>query len=165
LITVLLVLPDKENQPMQRSGKKKGSRAHESEIARVVRYRRNALLGNAFGLFGIAVGVASILFPVGMFEDPENETLLGVLIFLCGYSGVITGCWWRTKSKGWPDALVFIGLMPLAILFVPYVRLLFLAAPGLLPTTMVMMPLILFVIVMVLPDKTGISQRGRRDRR
>ena len=164
LVTMLLVLPDKEIQSMQRSGKSRSRHSHESEIARVVRFRRNALLGNSFGLFGIALGVMSVLFPVGIFEDTENETLLGILIFACGYSGVISGCWWWTKAKSQPDAIVFIGLIPLAILFIPYVRLLFLAAPGLLPTAMVMMPLVLFVIVLVLPDKSGITQRERRHR-
>ena len=69
LVTMLLVLPDKEIQSMHRSGSASRRHSHESEIARVVRFRRNALLGNSFGLFGIALGVACVMLPVGIFED------------------------------------------------------------------------------------------------
>ncbi len=164
-LTVLLVLPDKQRQKSNPGRVSTERHRRESEAARIIRYRRNALVGNALGLFGIAVGVAVVLFPVGVFEDLENETLLGMAVFLCGYSGVITGCWWWAKAKCWPDGLVLIGLLPAAVLFIPYVRLVFLAAPGLLPVSMILMPLILLVILAVLPDKSGMTARRRQTHR
>ena len=47
----------------------------------------------------------------------------------------------------------------LAVLFIPFVRLIFVAAPALLAVAMVMMPLILIVVVLVLPDKSGFGKR------
>ena len=160
LLTVLAVLPDHHARKKATAGPR-SRRYSDSPISRIVRYRRNALIGNAFGLFGILMGISLVLIPIGYTEDPETETVVGMFVFLFGYSGVITGCWWWAKAKGWPDGIVFIGLLPLAILFVPWVRLIFVAAPLLLPTSMVMMPLILLVIMFVLPDKSGVTKRHR----
>ena len=159
MLVLLLALPDKRPAPTDYSAPRKSSRRHESQIERIVRFRRNAMLGNVFGLLAILGGIKLVLFPTGLFKDYDNETALGVLIFLCGYSGVITGCWWWAKAKGWPEAIVFIGLSPLVILFIPYVRLIFFAAPQLLSMGMVMMPLILLVTMLVLPDKSGLPKR------
>jgi len=157
-LIVLLVLPDKnvvgQNQPPKQS-----RRSRESHIARRVRYRRNALIGNVFGVVGILIGVCMVLFPVGYTDDLDDEVVIGMGVFLAGYVGVITGCWWWAKAKGWPDAIVFIGLLPVGIFFIPWVRLIFLAVPMLLPTLMIMMPIILLVVMAVLPDKSGIQKR------
>jgi hypothetical protein len=85
--------------------------------------------------------------------------VLGVFIFLGGYGSVIIGCSYWLKAKQWPEAIVFIGLLPLAIPFIPFVRLILLAAPRIIPVAMVMMPLILIVVVCLLPDKSGVSKR------
>jgi len=159
LLTVLAVLTDRHARPKAHSNQPHRRRSSESSISRVVRYRRNALIGNAFGLFGILVGVSLVLIPIGYAEDPDTEIVVGMFAFLLGYSGVISGCWWWAKAKGWPDGIVFIGLLPLAILCIPWVRLIFVAAPLLLPTSMVMMPIILLVIMFVLPDKSGAIKR------
>jgi len=159
ILTVLCVLQDRHARPPPHSNHARKRRAPESSTSRVIRYRRNALIGNAFGLFGILIGVSLVLIPIGYTEDPDTETVIGIFVFLLGYSGVITGCWWWAKAKAWPDGIVFIGLLPLAILCIPWVRLIFVAAPGLLPTSMVMMPIILLVIMLVLPDKSGFTKR------
>lgn len=165
MLILLLVLTDKRPEPTDYTAKKRSSRRHESHVERIVRYRRNALLGNVFGLLGIIAGVKLVLFPMGFFQDLENETAVGIFVFLFGYAGVITGCWWWAKAKDWPDVIVFIGLSPLVILFIPYVRLIFVALPGLLAAGMVMMPLIMLVVMMVLPDKSGLPESARRKRR
>jgi hypothetical protein len=162
-IVVLLVMPDKNANSSGHSRSKQSHHSHESKIARVVRFRRNALLGNAFGLAGIFIGASLVLVPLG-FGNPDNQTSAGIGVFICGYAGVISGCWWWAKAKDWPDAIVCIGLLPLGILFVPWVRLIFVVAPLLLPTSMVMMPLILLVIMFVLPDKSGIQKRRHWER-
>jgi len=162
-LAVLLVMPDKNTNSSNHSRAKRSHQSHESNIARVVRFRRNALLGNSLGLAGIFIGVSLVLFPFGI-GNPDNQTAAGIGIFLGGYAGVLTGCWWWAKAKSWPDALVFIGLFPIGILFVPWVRLIFVAAPLLLPASMVMMPLILLVIMFVLPDKSGIQKRKNWER-
>jgi hypothetical protein len=136
-------------------------RHHEHTADRIARYKRNALVGNAFGLTGIAMGVYLVLFRAGIFNLHSDEVVLGMLVFLCGYAGVIWGCWWWVKAKAWPDAVIVIGLLPLVICFIPYVRLIYLAAPALLPTSMIMMPIILIVVVFVLPDKSGQGGRNR----
>ncbi len=132
---------------------------HISQLERVIRCRRNAVVGIAFGLAGSSFGVCLVLFPSLIFADHANEVVLGILVFLCGYAATLTGCGYWAKAKGWSEAIVLIGLMPLAVFFIPFVRLLVLAAPGLLSASMVMMPLVLVVVVMVLPDKSGVSRR------
>ncbi len=83
-----------------------------------------------------------------------------MFVFLFGYTGVIAGCWWWLKAKSWNDAIIVIGLMPLGILLIPYVRLILLSIPALLPLGMVFMPFVLIVVVLALPDRSG--EPGRR---
>lgn len=65
-----------------------------------------------------------------------------------------------TYMRGWNDAIVFIGLVPVCIFLIPFVRSIFVVAPLLLPAWMIMMPLVLIVALLVLPDKSG--RNGRR---
>ena len=68
-------------------GKRRHRRRHHgSLIERVVRYRRNAMLGIYFGVLGIAAGVALVLFRCGIFANHDNEAALGLFVFLAGYS-------------------------------------------------------------------------------
>lgn len=164
VLTVLLVLDDKFPQPSNRRRPQKAMRSYGSKNARIFQYRRNALLGNLAGLLGIFGGALLTLFPV-LTVDPNTTVVIGIFVFLAGYAGVITGCWWWAKAKSWNDAVVFIGLLPLAILLVPWVRLIYLAIPMLLPMAMIMMPLILLVVMFVLPDKSGIQKRKPMDLR
>jgi len=141
--------------------RRRRSRRGGSTLERIVSYRRNALVGNFFGLIGIAAGLALVLFRLGIFRRHSNEVVLGILIFFAEYAGVITGCWWWLKAKNWIDAIVFIGLMPFGVFFIPYVRLIYLRIPMLLPIGMVFMPFVLLVVVFVLPDKSGWAERKR----
>jgi hypothetical protein len=139
---------------------------HVSPLERVVRYRRRALVGIYFGLGGIIAGALLVIFRFGIFNDHANEMVLGIMIFFCGYCAVIAGCGSWLKAKGWNDAIAFIGVMPLGVLCIPFVRLIFVAAPMLLPVGMIFMPLVLFVVVLVLPDKSGLKRsKGRLSRR
>lgn len=131
-----------------------------SPVERTVRYRRNALLGIYFGVPGIIGSVALELIPLGIFRDFSDQQVIGIFVFVAGYVSVISGCWWWLKAKEWNEGVVLIGLMPLAIFFIPFVRLIFLAAPMLLLVGMVMMPIILIVVVWTLPDKSGTRRRG-----
>lgn len=160
VLVILLVIQDRHSrEPMRNRSRKRGRQVSMTE--RIVICRRNALVGNFFGLCGIAAGVFLVLFRTGLFHSHSDEVLLGMFVFLAGYVGVITGCWWWLKAKDWIDAIVFIGLMPLGVLFVPWVRLIFLAVPNLLPISMVFMPLVLLVVVFVLPDKSSWKERKR----
>ena len=132
---------------------------HTTHLERIIRYRKNALLGILFGVAGIATGVSLVLFRNGIFLDHANEAVLGILVFLCGYSATLVGCGYWLKAKAWNEAIVFIGLMPVGVLVIPFVRLIVLAAPGMLPVGMVMMPIVLIVVVLVLPDKSGVSNK------
>jgi hypothetical protein len=157
LVLLLWVLPDK--CPTSSQHRKPKQYRDESHIARIVRYRRNALAGNLFGLFGIFFALALFFLPVHLSDDPSVKTVAAIFIFLAGYAGVITGCWWWAKAKCWIDAVVFIGLVPLAVLCIRWVRLIYVAVPLLLPVSMVMAPLILIVVIASLPDRSGMQKK------
>jgi len=136
------------------SSQRKKARPHQSPAERIARYRRNAVVGVYYGLGGIVAGVGLVIFRWRIFSDHIYEICLGIGLFLCGYSAVIAGCYWWLKAKSWNEAIVSIGLTPLAIPLIPFVRLLLLASPMFLPMAMVMMPLILVVVVFALPNRT-----------
>jgi len=163
LALLLFALPDKYSRSSNQVRKKKHSR-DESPIARIVRFRRNALVANTFGVVGIFLALVLIFVPMGLFASRDNAYLAALTVFLPSYIAVISGCWWWVRAKNWHEAVVFIGLMPLAVLFIRYVRLIYVAVPLLLPTTMVLMPIILIGVVAVLPDKSGMPKRKRWDR-
>jgi hypothetical protein len=122
-------------------------------------YRRNGTVAIALGVLGILASVFLAVFRAGIFEHHSDEVVLSIAVFIPSYICVLAGCSWWLKAKEWNDAVIFIGMMPLAIVFIPFVRLLFLAEPMLRVVAMVMMPLILVVIVLVLPDKGRSSRR------
>jgi hypothetical protein len=134
------------------------------------RYRRRAVLGIVSGLVGILAGICLALFRFGIFASHSDEMLLGTGVFLGGYVAVMYGCWWWLKAKEWNEAVVLIGLLPVTVIFIPFVRLIYVAVPELLPVSMAMATLILIVVVMVLPDKSRrqrewwARKRKRRDR-
>jgi|GEM_PF-2894774 len=132
-----------------------------STVDRLVRFRRHALVGNYFGLAGIFSGVALVVFRVGLFADHRHEVVLGLFLLAGGYVGVIAGCWWWLKAKGWNEEVVVIGFLPLLVFFIPFVRLIAIRSPVLILAATVMMALILWVVVLVLPDKNS-SARSRQ---
>jgi hypothetical protein len=135
----------------------------ESKIARIVRYRRNALVANGLGVAGVLLALIFVFIPIGLFHSSDNAKVAGIFVFIPSYAAIIYGCWWWVRAKNWPDAVVFIGLCPLAPLAIPYVRILYLMA-GVLPLMMVIMPLLLIGVVAALPDKSGMPKRKRWDR-
>lgn len=156
-------LPDKLSRSSMQPRRK--SRHHgESPIARNVRYRRNALVANALGVAGILLALFLFFVPTGLFVSHDNDRLIALIIFVPGYASTIYGCWWWVRSKSWHEAVVFIGLMPLGVLGIRYVRLIYVAVPLLLPASMALMPIILIGVVAVLPDKSGTPQLQRRHR-
>ena len=159
---LLFALPDKHRAPSERTRKKK-RRRDESPVAQIVRCRRNALVANVLGVTGILVALAFLFLPIGLFESHQSDQVVAIFVFIPSYAAIIYGCWWWVKAKNWPDAVVFIGLMPLAPLMVPYFRVLYLMT-GALPLLMVLMPLLLIGVVAALPDKSGIPKRKRWDR-
>ena len=160
---LVFALPDKFPENNGRSEPRRVRHKDESLIARIVRYRRNALVANVLGLAGIALALMVGFIPIGLFESRDNMRVAGILVFLPSYVMVICGCWYWVRSKNWPDAVVFIGLAPLAPLLIPYFRILYLMA-GILPLLMVVMPLLMIGVVAVLPDKSGMPKRKRWDR-
>lgn len=158
-LMVWLYLILSEKQWAKSGGKRRHRHRHESNVERVVRFRRNAMLGIYFGLLGIATGLALALVRWGIFSDHQDESILGIFVFLAGYCCVINGCWWWVKAKNWSEGVVAIGLAPILVFLVPYVRLIFIFNPLLLGAAMVMMPIILLVVVSVLPDKSGINRK------
>jgi len=156
--------------PSATPSRRRHRHSHKSHLERIIMYRRNALLGIYFGLPGLFLGVLFAIFRWGIFRDHANEVVLGMFVFLGGYAGIIVGCAYWLKAKQLNEALVIIGLLPLAIecgvLFIPFVRLFLFADPLLLFVGMFMMSLILIVVVFTLPDKSGVGRgMGRRHSR
>lgn len=125
-------------------------RRHSS---RVSRRRRNAALGIGLGLVAIAASIAMVLASPVIHVNRPEEVVPFVLVFFAGYCGVMAGCWQWTRAKGIDDAILLVGLAPIAILCIPFVRLILFAAPGLLVLAMILMPLILVGIIAVLPSQ------------
>jgi hypothetical protein len=162
LAVLLFALPDKCPSPSDRVRKKKPGH-NESNIARIVRYRRNALVANGLGVAGVLVALIFMFIPIGLFQSWDNAKVAGIFVFIPSYAAIIYGCWWWVRAKNWHDAVVFIGLCPLAPLAIPYVRILYLMT-GVLPLMMVVMPMLLIGVVAALPDKSGMPKRKRWDR-
>jgi hypothetical protein len=156
---LLFGLADRFARPSLR-GKKSRKHRDESLIPRVVRFRRNALVAVMLGLFGTFLAL-SLVFSFGPFTSHEDNMVAAIFVFVPSYAATIYGCWWWIKAKHWQERVVFIGLAPLFVLFIPYVRLLYLAVPILLPTMMVFMQIILLGVVAVLPDKSGLRRHRR----
>jgi hypothetical protein len=164
LALLLFALPDKlAIRRSRRTGHEQRHGESESLIARVVRYRRNAFVANIFGVTGILIALAIFSLPLGLFEQRDNARVAAILTFIPSYGAVIYGCYWWVRAKHWHEAVVFIGLMPLAPLFIPFVRLIYFRT-SLWLVGMVIMPLILISVVAVLPDKSGMPKRKRWDR-
>jgi len=145
--------------------RRKHRHSPKSSLERIFIYRRNALLGIYFGLPVMFLGALLVIFRWGIFLDHSNEAVLGMFVFLAGYVGIIAGCGYWLKAKQWNEAIVSIGLMPLGILLIPFVRLLLFADPLLLPVGMFMMSLILIVVVFALPDRSGVGRSMRHRNR
>lgn len=151
--------PPRRDRRSTHAGRESKPQRKISRGERVVRYRRNAIIGNYFGVSGIFAGVLLEIVHLGIFEDHSDEMVLGVFVFLGGYCGVVSGCWCWLKAKAWREEVVFIAFIPLTILFIPFVRLILLASPAILLVSMVMMPLILLVVVFVLPDHSHVPKK------
>jgi hypothetical protein len=159
LAVLLFALPDKCPNPSDRMRKKKPGRS-ESQIGRIVRYRRNALVANGLGVAGVLLALTFMFVPIGLFDSWGNARIAGIFVFVPSYAAIIYGCWWWVRAKNWHDAVVFIGLCPLAPLAIPYIRILYLMT-GVLPLLMVLMPILLIGVVAALPDKSGMPKRKR----
>jgi succinate-acetate transporter protein len=123
-------------------------RSHRGE-----RYRRNAAIWISLGAVAIACGIALVLERRGFLMGRANDFVLGLVVFVAGYAAVMAGCWSWVKAKAIDDAIMLIGFGPFLILFIPFVRLLFIAAPQLIAVGMIMMPAILVSIIAVLPSQ------------
>ena len=142
-----------------------GRQRDDSTSTRIARYRQKALVANIIGVGGILLALYFVFKPVPILTDHTDDYLLALIVFVPAYCLVIYGCWWWIRAKGWPEAVVLIGLLPLVILGIPYVRLIYRFVPLLLPATMVIMPIMMIAVIAVLPDRSGISRRRRRRHR
>jgi hypothetical protein len=163
LLVLLFGMEDRCPDPSRRPPAKR-HRRDESLIARVVRLRRNAFAANVFGCVGIFFVVVTILLQIPVASTPDGNGLVRLLIFVPSYSLVIWGCANWIKAKNWPDAICLIGLLPLAVLLIPYVRLIYRLAPMAFPIGMAFMPIIMIAVIAVLPDKSGLPRRKHRKR-
>ncbi|MDD5350080.1 MAG: hypothetical protein PHQ12_07700 [Chthoniobacteraceae bacterium] len=127
------------------------SRHHRSH--RGARYRRNAAIGIILGITAIVCGIALVLDRRGLLLPRPTAFFSGIIVFFVGYCTVIAGCWSWVKAKALNDAILIIGLAPIFLLFIPFVRLLLFIAPQLIVVGMIMMPLILISIIAVLPSQ------------
>jgi hypothetical protein len=117
-------------------------------------------VANGLGLAGVLLALALTFIPSAFFLMPADAQVIGLFIFVAGYAAIIYGCWWWVRAKNWVETVVLIGLSPLVVFSIPWVRLLYLI-PGVLPLMMVMMPVLMIGVVAALPDKSGMPQRKR----
>lgn len=166
IIILLLLLFGMEDRCPDPSRRRLAKHHHrdESPVARIIRLRRNAFAANLFGCLGIFVVVATILLHIPMANTRDNNGVVRLLIFLPSYGLVIWGCANWIKAKNWPDAVCLIGLLPLVVLFIPYVRLIYRMVPMAFPIGMALMPIIMIAVIAVLPDKSGLHKRKHRNR-
>ncbi|HXD00670.1 MAG TPA: hypothetical protein VN048_15115 [Verrucomicrobiae bacterium] len=158
ILTVLVMYL--RRKPYESRGRENTRRPMQgSSIEKIVRWHRNALLGIYLGAAGIMAGILLVVFRWDIFADHADEVALGITVFLFGYSGVIAGCWWWLRAKAWMEAGVLIAFMPLAVFFVPYARLIFVAMPAIVMLATAAVPLVLVVVVFALPDRSGSNRR------
>ncbi len=165
VILLLLLFGMKDRCPAP--SRRRPARQHhrdESPIARIVRLRRNAFAANLFGCLGILAVVVTILLHIPVAGTRDGNGVVRLLIFVPSYGLVIWGCANWIKAKNWPDAICLIGLLPLTVLFIPYVRLIYRLAPLAFPIGMAFMPIIMIAVIAVLPDKSGLPKRKRPNR-
>ncbi len=154
------------NNPSRGRGKKKVRQRHMSQTERVMQARSKALLWNYLGALGFVVGILLVLFRWHIFADHANESILGMILCTAGYCSIMSGCWWWLRAKDWSEALIVIGLWPLPIAFIPFVRIIFahilLTSPVLMLLLLVLTPAVLVVVIATLPDKSGVNRKQRR---
>ena len=160
LALLLFALPDRLKTSFQ-PGRHRHRHQDESPIAKIVRHRKNAFVYNLFGMIGIILAVMLVILPIPLTETVDAKRLIALGIFVPSYAAVILGCSYWTKAKNWHDGVVLIGLSPLAVFFIPFVRLLYRFDPVLLPVGMVFMPILMIGVIAVLPDKSGMPKRKR----
>lgn len=163
LLLLLFGMKDRCPDPSRRRPAKQ-HRRDESPVARIIRLRRNAFAANLFGCLGIFGVVVTILLHIPVASTPDGNGIVRLLLFVPSYGLVIWGCANWSKAKNWPDAICLIGLLPLAVLFIPFVRLIYRLAPLAFPIGMAFMPIIMIAVITVLPDKSGLPKRKNRNR-
>ena len=171
VIGVLLVKMVKhlaDADPRRRARQNPGRRvrpnphARESREQRVRRLRRNAMLWCGLGVGGIIAGASMVVFYPPTHAESDSW-VMSLTLFLVGYSGIISGCGYWLKAKGGNENLTVIGLAPLLVLLVPFVRIFALRAIVQYPMSalavMLFFSVLLLAVVATLPDRSGVSQR------
>ncbi len=160
ILTILVVLVVYLRKKPYESGSsaKPRRQMQGSSIERVVRAHRNGLWGIFLGISAMMAGTLLVVFPWGISADHAREVVLGIVVFLAGYSGMVGGCWWWLRAKAWTEAMAFIAFMPLAAFVVPYSRQIFEVMPATVMLATAMIPLALVVVVLALPDKSGVDR-------
>jgi hypothetical protein len=123
-----------------------------------IRNRRNALVALYFGMPVMFLGVAFCLFRWGLFAQHSTEVALGMFVLMAGYAVIMAGCRWWLLAKGWNEAVMLIGLLPVVSPLIPFLRLWIVREPIFLWGGMVMMSLVLMVVIFTLPDRSGLSR-------
>jgi len=127
-------------------------------------FRRKGLVKICFGLPAtLAPAFLEFLKP-WLFKDGSNEMLLDLFLIIAGYTLVISGCSWSLRAKGWDNAILLIGFVPLVVSFIPFVDLIF----EYVLFMWVLTPLVLVTVVFILPDRSGAaaprpSSRGSKE--
>ena len=84
-----------------------------------------------------------------------------VTLFITGYCAIVAGTYWWLKAKAWNKGVVLVELLPLGIIPIPCVRFMVMTSPWLVPSTTVLLSILLIVVVLALPDRSGRRHRHR----
>ena len=128
-----------------------GSNRSESRSARRVRDRRNMILSLYFGFPIMFLGVTICVFNFGF--DRSIQVAIGMLMILASYGVVLLGCSYWLRAKGWDQAVLLIGLLPILCPFLPGFRLA-IRNPVILFGGMVFMSMLLAVVIFSLPNRS-----------
>jgi len=130
----------------------RSSNRSESRSARRVRDRRNMIVALYLGHPIMFLGVIASVFHFRVFSD-STETAIGLFMILASYGVVILGCSWWLRAKGWDQAVLLIGLLPMLSVLIPGLRLA-VRNPIILWGSMVFMSMLLAVVIFSLPDRS-----------
>jgi hypothetical protein len=98
------------------------------------------------------LGVFACVFHFRVFTE-STETAIGLFMILASYGVVILGCSWWLRAKGWDQAVLIVGLLPVLSVLLPGFRLA-VRNPIILWGSMVFMSMLLAVVIFSLPDRS-----------
>lgn len=134
---------------------------------RITRLRRKGFWSLCLGFAGLVGSLCFVLLLRPILDELSLNLSIAGLLFFGGYIAIIAGSMWLLEARGWNSNIASIGILPMAPIFVPFVRIGFIhlvLTNPLIPVAMaIMFALLLVVVVFTLKDRLRGTRRRRRD--